>query len=108
MFYTFNTLVFSQLNYLGKDERVTLEIGIIKTLIGAAVATAADGSHRSLQMGDGICHGEVITTSTAGAVEVKFNDDSVMILGRSTQAIIDNNVFDPVMMDHNCEELVAI
>jgi hypothetical protein len=87
---------------------VTLEIGIIKTLIGAAVATAADGSHRSLQKGDGICHGEVITTSTAGAIEVKFNDDSVMTLGRSTQAIIDNNVFDPLMMKQNCDELALI
>jgi len=71
---------------------VTLEIGIIKTLIGAAVATDKDGSHRSLQMGDGICHGEVITTSTAGAIEVKFDDDSIMTLGRSSQAIIDHDV----------------
>jgi len=108
MFYAFNTLVFSPMNYIGKVKRVTLEIGIIKTLIGAAVATDKDGSHRSLQTGDGVRHGEVITTGTAGAIEVEFNDDSVMTLGRSTQAIIDNNVFDPVMMDHNCEELVAI
>jgi hypothetical protein len=87
---------------------VTLEIGIIKTLIGAAVATDKDGSHRSLQAGDGVCHGEVITTGTAGAIEVEFNDDSVMTLGRSTQAIIDNNVFDPLMMEQNGDDLVLI
>lgn len=67
-------------------------VGSIKTLIGAAVATDRDGSHRSLQTGDGVCHGEVITTSTAGAIEVKFDDDSIMTLGRSSQAIIDNDV----------------
>jgi hypothetical protein len=95
-------------NYIGKDERVTLEIGIIKTLIGSVMATAADGSHRNLQTGDGICHGEVITTGTTGAIEVKFNDDSVMTLGRSTQAIIDNDVFDPVIIEQNDEGLVLM
>jgi hypothetical protein len=87
---------------------VALAIGIIKTLIGSAMATAIDGSHRSLQMGDGICNGEVITTGTTGAIEVKFHDDSVMTLGRSTQAIIDNNVFGPLIMEQNCEKLVLI
>jgi hypothetical protein len=87
---------------------VALAIGIIKTLIGSAMATAVDGSHRSLQAGDGICHGEIITTGTAGAVEVKFRDDSVMTLGRSSQAIIDNDVFDPVMIEQNDDGLVLM
>jgi hypothetical protein len=77
----FDPLMFSAVNHIGGNLRVTLAVGIIKTLIGAAVATAVDGSHRSLQAGDGICHGEVITTGTTGAIEVKFYDDSIMTLG---------------------------
>jgi len=87
---------------------VAIAVGIIKTLIGAAVATDVDGAHRSLKTGGGVCYGEVITTSTAGAIEVKFDDDSIMTLGRSTQAIIDNEVFDPLLMEQNCEELVLV
>ena len=71
------------------------EIGIIKTLIGTAVATAADGSQRTLQAGDRVYQDEVITTGAAGAVEVEFADDSVMTLGRSSQAILDVDAFDP-------------
>jgi len=61
-----------------------------------------------LQTGDSVCHGEVITTGTAGAFEVEFNDDSVMTLGRSNQAIIDSNVFNPLMMEQNGDDLVFI
>jgi len=74
---------------------VATEIGIIKTLIGTAVATAADGSQRTLQAGDRVYQDEVITTGAAGAVEVEFADDSVMTLGRSSQAILDVDAFDP-------------
>ena len=71
------------------------EIGIIKTLIGTAVATAADGSQRTLQAGDRVFQDEVITTGAAGAVEVEFSDGSVMTLGRNSQAILDTDAFDP-------------
>ena len=71
------------------------EIGIIKTLIGTAVATAADGSQRTLQAGDRVFQDEIITTGAAGAVEVEFSDGSVMTLGRSSQAILDTDAFDP-------------
>lgn len=71
------------------------EIGIVKTLIGSAVATAADGSQRNLQAGDRIYADEVITTGAAGAIEIEFSDGSIMDLGRSSQALLDNDVFDP-------------
>ena len=72
------------------------EIGIIKTLIGTAVATAADGSQRNLQAGDRVYQDEIITTGAAGAVEVEFTDGSVMTLGRSSQIVLDTETFNPL------------
>jgi len=72
------------------------EIGIIKTLIGTAVATAADGSQRNLQAGDRVFQDEIITTGAAGAVEVEFTDGSVMTLGRSSQTVLDTETFNPL------------
>ena len=71
------------------------EIGIIKTLIGTAVATGTNGAQRTLQAGDRIFQDEVITTGPAGAVEVEFSDGSVMTLGRNSQAVLDNETFSP-------------
>lgn len=71
------------------------EIGMIKTLIGTAVATAADGSQRTLQTGDRVYQDEIITTGAGGAVEVEFSDGSVMTLGRNSQAVLDTDAFDP-------------
>lgn len=71
------------------------EIGIIKTLVGTAVATALDGSQRNLQAGDRVYQDEVISTGAAGAIEIGFADGSAMTLGRSSQVILDIDVFNP-------------
>jgi T1SS-143 domain-containing protein len=71
------------------------EIGFIKGLIGSAIATAADGSQRTLQVGDKIFANELVNTGAAGAVEIEFTDGSIMDLGRNSQAVLDNEVFDP-------------
>ena len=71
------------------------QIGVIKALIGEVKATAADGSTRTLQLGDMVYANELITTGPGGAVEIEFADGSVMDLGRSTQALLDEAVFDP-------------
>jgi len=71
------------------------EIGFIKGLIGSAIATAADGSQRTLQIGDKLFANEIVSTGAAGAVEIEFIDGSIMDLGRNSQAILDNEVIDP-------------
>jgi len=71
------------------------QIGVIKALIGEVTATAADGSTRTLQLGDMVYANELISTGTGGAVEIEFADGSVMDLGRSSQAMLDDAVFDP-------------
>ncbi|MBL4637807.1 MAG: retention module-containing protein, partial [Proteobacteria bacterium] len=60
-----------------------------------AVATATDGSQRTLQAGDRVYQDEVISTGAAGAIEIEFADGSAMTLGRSSQAILDIDVFNP-------------
>ena len=71
------------------------QIGVIKALIGEVKATAADGSTRTLQLGDMVYANELITTGPGGAVEIEFADGSIMDLGRSSQAMLDEAVFDP-------------
>ncbi|MCX4187661.1 retention module-containing protein, partial [Methylophaga sp. OBS4] len=71
------------------------QIGVVKALIGEVTATAADGSIRTLQVGDRVYADELITTGAAGAVEIEFADGSIMDLGRSSQALLDSEVFDP-------------
>lgn len=68
-------------------------MGIIKTLIGTATATAIDGSQRTLQAGDRVFQDEVITTGPAGAVEVELVDGSIMTLGRSSQTLLTDEIF---------------
>ncbi|WP_273149903.1 retention module-containing protein, partial [Methylophaga thiooxydans] len=71
------------------------QIGVVKALIGNVTATATDGSTRSLQVGDNVYANELITTNIAAAIEIELNDGSVMDLGRSSQVMLDNAVFDP-------------
>ncbi|MDO7711271.1 MAG: retention module-containing protein, partial [Pseudomonadota bacterium] len=71
------------------------QIGIVKALIGTATATSADGSIRNLQVGDSVYADELVSTGKAGAIELEFADGSVMDLGRDTQAMLDNAVFNP-------------
>ena len=72
---------------------MAIEIGIIKELIGTATAISAEGTQRNLQVGDRIFADDIIATGIAGAVEIEFDDGSVMDLGRSSQALLDNEVF---------------
>lgn len=71
------------------------EIGSITTLIGTATATSLDGTIRNLQVGDKVFQNDIITTGAAGAIEIEFEDGSVMDLGRNSQAVLDLDMFDP-------------
>ncbi|MDF1588136.1 MAG: retention module-containing protein [Gammaproteobacteria bacterium] len=71
------------------------QIGIVKALIGTATATAADGTIRNLQIGDQVFANELITTGAGSAIELEFADGSLMDLGRNSQAILDDTIFNP-------------
>ena len=82
-------------------------IGVIKTVIGSVIATSVDGTQRNLQVGDQLFPNEIITTSAAGAVEIELADGSIMDLGRSSQALLDNEVFDPQQVNQTQEDIAA-
>lgn len=71
------------------------QIGVITAVTGTVTATAADGSIRTLQAGDRVYANEVISTGSAGAIEIEFTDGSVMDLGRGSQAMLDTAIFNP-------------
>lgn len=84
------------------------EIGTVTVLIGTATAVSTDGSIRHLQVGDKVFQNDLISTGADGAVEIHFADGSVMDLGRSSNALLDSEVFDPTtpMADAQDEALV--
>jgi len=69
------------------------DIGIIKTLIGTATATAPDGLQRTLKVGDRVSQDELISTGVLGAIEIEFNDGSIMTLGRNSQVMLNDETF---------------
>ena len=75
------------------------QIGIVNILIGTATATADDGTVRHLQHGDKIYSGELLSTGSEGAIEIEFADGSVMDLGRNSQMVLDDAVYqsDPIV-----------
>jgi VCBS repeat-containing protein len=74
---------------------MAIEIGFVKVLTGTATATAVDGTQRALNIGDRVYADELISTGSASAIEIQFADGTLMDLGRNTQALLDNEVFDP-------------
>ena len=70
------------------------QIGIVTTLIGTATSTDVDGSIRNLQVGNQVFSDDLISTGPHGAIEIQFENDAVIDLGRSSQTILDFNVFD--------------
>ena len=74
---------------------MAIEVGIVGTVIGTVIATAADGSQRNLQVGDQVFSDEVITTTANGAIEIEFNDGSTMDMGRDSQSVLDSAAFTP-------------
>ena len=83
-------------------------IGTIKTIIGSVIATSTDGAQRNLQVGDQLFPNEIITTGAAGAIEIELADGSVMDLGRSSQVLLDNEVFDPQQVTQTQEDIIAL
>ena len=83
------------------------QIGIITTLIGTATATATDGSIRNLQVGDQVFADELISTGAGSAVEITFEDGSVMDLGRNSQAVLDSEAYDPTVVQDVAESTAS-
>jgi len=69
-------------------------IGFAAVVIGTVKVISTDASVRTVQLGDRVFEGDIISTGLESAVEIKFLDSNVMDLGRCSQAILDQNIFD--------------
>lgn len=83
------------------------QIGVITALIGTATATGLDGTVRNLQLGDKVFANDLIATGNAGAIEIEFADGNVMDMGRSSQTLLNTDVYDPAAASHNLAQAQA-
>ena len=83
------------------------QIGIVTAIIGSVTARTADGTIRNLRLGDEVFSDDLILTGPNGAVEFEFSDGSVMDLGRSSQALLDSDVFFPTEFEQTTETTLS-
>lgn len=69
------------------------QVGVVTTLLGTANSTSEIGAQRSLQLGDDVFQNELISTGLESAIEIEFNDGSIMDMGRCMQTVLDAEVF---------------
>lgn len=62
------------------------QIGLVKIVKGAAIATSEDGSKRLLNTGDPVYASDQITNISAEPFEILFNDGSRLLMGMNSQA----------------------
>jgi Ca2+-binding RTX toxin-like protein len=86
----------------------TVNIDVLKVLIGGATATDTAGTMRSLQAGDRILANDVIQTAAAGAVQIEFLNQSHLEIGRDSVLTLDRSVFDPALATTSEQNISSI
>ena len=76
-----------------------LAIGTVQDLIGNVTVTRADGTQNALEIGAPIFEGDLIDVGAAGAVTIRFVDDSTFSLDENSQMVIDEMIFDPSTLE---------
>ena len=82
--------------------------GIVKLLVGAVTVTTSEGVVRQLQVGDKVYANDLIATLSTGQVEIELSDGRVMDLGRSSEALIEDNALEVIATDEAEESVTAI
>jgi VCBS repeat-containing protein len=80
--------------------------GYVTQISGRVVAKGSDGIERVLNLGEPVYANEIIRTIGVGTVAVEFVDGTRMDLGRETQTVIDDEVFNPEF-DGDTEQIVV-
>ncbi len=70
-------------------------VGAVQEATGKATVTHADGSTEEAHIGTQIFEGDVIETSSDGAVNITFVDESTFAVSQNAKLAIDEFVFDP-------------
>lgn len=70
-------------------------VGHVEEVSGEATVTHTDGSVETITIGTRIFQGDIIETDAAGAVSVRFMDDTTFAVSQDARLAIDEYVFDP-------------
>lgn len=70
-------------------------VGTVSKASGTVEVMHPDGTRSTLQAGDTIYQGDVISTKGESAVALTFADSSTLSLGKSGRMVIDEMVYDP-------------
>lgn len=76
-------------------------IGRIETISGSVEVTRTDGTTLTVSQGDSIFAGDVVETSSNGAVGIVLADDSTISLADSGRMVMDELVYDADQQDGN-------
>lgn len=72
-----------------------LHVGAVTEVVGDVAITHLDGSRTTAVVGSLIALGDVIETSSSGAVYILFDDNTELTLQGSTRISVDQFVYDP-------------
>lgn len=71
-------------------------VGAVDEISGDATITHTDGSVEKITLGTSVYQGDVIETSTDGAVNISFIDETSFAVSEEARLAIDEYVFDPM------------
>ena len=70
------------------------DIGQVEAVQGAVTATGADGLRVELGVGSSVYQGDILETSSDGAVEITFLDGTSFSLGGDAKMVLDELIYD--------------
>lgn len=79
----------------GGAQQHMVVVGKVDKASGTVEVQHPDGTRSTLQVGDVIYQGDVVSTKGDGSVGITFADSSAMSLGKSGRMVIDDLVFNP-------------
>ncbi|MGB4106486.1 MAG: FecR domain-containing protein [Alphaproteobacteria bacterium] len=91
-----NSFLKSSPEYAANDTQTDESpVGAVQEVSGHATVTHADGSVETIVNGTEIYKGDIIETDAAGAVNIKFADETSFAVSEGARLAIDEYVYDP-------------
>lgn len=96
------------LDVAGAEETQSQAIGAVAAVLGTAGVRTPSGEVSILEAGDAVYQNDVLVTGDPGGLVIEFRDGSRMDLGRSSEARLDEEVFDPTLAEAPAAEVQAV
>jgi len=84
-----------------------LPIGLVIAIIGYVVVEGPEGVRKVLHLGDTVDSDDTVVTGEDGSLSIGFPDGSVLDLGPESQALLDNDVFNPAQAGGDIQGTIA-